>query len=108
MQADVVKGYAKEKSAAESLKDQRLFDQEVQWKELTLRFDEAKKRYAIAQKLVEIQRKKAATERARLRRGRTTTYQTLLFDQELNQAEAGRIQAVGEILQLTAQMKTYQ
>jgi outer membrane protein TolC len=107
-QSDVVKGYAREKAAAETLKDQRLFEQEVRWKELVLRFDEAKKRYAIAQKLVEIQRKKAATERARLRRGRTTTYQTLLFDQELNQAEAGRIQAVGDILQLTAQMKTYQ
>jgi outer membrane protein TolC len=106
--SDVSKGYAKEKIAAETLRDQKVFEQDIEWKNLVLKLDEAKKRYEISKRLVDVQRKKAETERTRLQRGRTTTYQTLLFDQDLNLAEAGRIQTKGEILQILAQMRTYE
>lgn len=106
-QYDTVKGYGKEVVAAETLKDQKVFDQEVQWKELVLRLEEAKKRYEISVKLADIQKRKADSERVRLKRGRTTTYQTLLFDTDLNQAEATKIQSQSEVLQIIAQMKTF-
>lgn len=106
-QSDAIKGYAKEAVSAEIDKDQKLFDQEIQWKDLNLRLLEAKKRYGISVKLYEIQNRKAIAERARLRRGRTTTYQSLLFDQELSNAEAMKIRAQAEILQIVAQMKTF-
>jgi len=106
-QYDTVKGYGKEVVAAETLKDQKVFDQEVQWKELVLKLEEAKKRYEISVKLADIQKRKASSERNRLKRGRTTTYQTLLFDTDLNQAEATKIQSQSEVLQIIAQMKTF-
>lgn len=106
-QYDAVKGYGKEAVAAETLKDQKVFDQEVQWKELVLKLEEAKKRYEISLKLADIQKRKANSERMRLKRGRTTTYQTLLFDTDLNQAEANKIQSQSEVLQIIAQMKTF-
>ncbi len=106
-QSKAVNGYAKEAVAAETLKDQKLFNQEVQWKELVLRLEEARKRYEISVKLADIQKRKAETERARLKRGRTTTYQTLLFDTDFNQAEANKIQSQSDVLQILAQMKTF-
>lgn len=105
--SDAVKGYSKEAVAAENLKDQKVFNQEVQWKELVLKLDEARKRYDISVKLADVQKRKAISERARLKRGRTTTYQTLLFDTDLNQAEATKVQSQSEVLQIIAQMKTF-
>lgn len=106
-QTDAIKGYTKEAVSAEIDKDQKLFDQEIEWKDLNLKLGEAKRRYAISSKLAEIQDKKADAERKRLRRGRTTTYQSLLFDQELNTAQAMKIRAQAEILQIISQMKTF-
>lgn len=106
-QADAVKGYKKEKIAAQTLSDQKLFEQENEWKDLVLRLDEAKKRYGIAERLAGIQKKKVENERRQLRRGRTTTYQALIFDQDYNQAEAARIQAQSEVLTILARMKTF-
>lgn len=106
-QLKAIKGYGKEAVAAEIEKDQKVFNQDVQWKDLVLRLNEAKQRYQIATRLSDIQTKKATTERVRLKRGRTTTYQSLLFDQDLNQAAAAKVQAQAEVLQLLAQMKTF-
>lgn len=106
-QCDSAKGYSKEAVAADTLKDQKVFNQEIQWKELVLRLAEARKRYEISVKLADIQKRKASAERDRLKRGRTTTYQTLLFDTDLSQAEANKIQSQSEILQIIAQMKTF-
>lgn len=106
-QNDAVKGYGKERDAAERLSQQKLFEQEIEWKDLTLKLEEAKKRYAIAEKLADIQKRKVENERRQLKRGRTTTYQTLIFDQDFNQAEAGRIQSQSEVLEILARMKTF-
>ncbi len=106
-QSRAIKGYGKEAVAADLQKDQRVFEQEVLWKDLALKLEEAKRRYAIAVQLASVQKKKAETERVRLRQGRTTTYQSLIFDQDLNSAEATRIQSQAEVLQILAQMKTF-
>ncbi len=105
--ADARAGYGKERIAAEKLVDQKTFDQEIEWKDLVQKLEEAKNRLAIAEKLADIQKKKASNERDRLKRGRTTTYQSLIFENDYNQAEYQRIQTQSEVLTLLAQMKTF-
>jgi outer membrane protein TolC len=100
-------GYAKERAAADALAEQKLFDQEVEWKDLVQKLSEAKARLEIAEKVADIQKKKALNERQRLKRGRTTTYQSLIFETDYNQAEYRRIQTQSEVLTLLAQMKTF-
>lgn len=102
-----IDGYKKEKIAAENLSAQKLFEQESEWKDLVQRLGEAKRRYAISEKLVAIQKRKSVNERGQLKRGRSTTYQTLIFDQDLNSAEASRIQSQSEVLGILARMKTF-
>jgi hypothetical protein len=105
--SDVRSGYTKENIAAEIRSERKLFDQEVEWKDLVQKLTEAKARLSVAEKLSDIQRKKALNERARLKRGRTTTYQSLIFETDYNQAEYRRIQTQSEVLILLAQMKTF-
>jgi outer membrane protein TolC len=104
---DARHGYAQEKIAAETLAEQKTFDQEIEWKDLVQKLAEAKSRLAVAEKLADIQKKKAANERNRLKRGRTTTYQSLIFETDYNQAENRRIQSQSEVLSLLAKMKTF-
>ncbi len=105
--SDARAGYAKERAAAEALANQKIFDQEVEWKDLVQKLSEAKARLEIAEKVADIQKKKALNERSRLKRGRTTTYQSLIFETDYNQAEFRRIQTQSEVLSLLAQMKTF-
>jgi outer membrane protein TolC len=104
---NAIDGYKKERIAAETLSTQKIFEQEIEWKDLVQKLGEAKKRYEIAEKLVAISKKKSENERNQLKRGRSTTYQTLIFDQDLNSAEASRIQSQSEVLGILARMKTF-
>lgn len=105
--SDARSGYTKESAAAETMAERKLFDQEVEWKDLVHKLAEAKARLAVAEKLAGIQKRKAVNERSRLKRGRTTTYQSLIFETDFNQAEYRRIQTQSEVLSLLAQMKTF-
>ncbi|MBC7691462.1 MAG: TolC family protein [Methylotenera sp.] len=104
---DAKKGWAKEKSGAELTYQKRLFDQDIDWKNLNDQFEQAKKRLRLAIAIEKIQQKKMTYERERLGRGRTTTYQVLLFEQDLSQAELARVQSQAEVLQLLARMKLF-
>jgi outer membrane protein TolC len=104
---DAVKGYGLERDAAETVAAQKLFDQEIEWKELVQQLNESKARYDIAARLAVIQKKKVENERSRLKRGRSTTYQTLTFSQDYNSSEASRIQAQTQVLSILARMKTF-
>lgn len=105
--SDIRSGYGKERVAAEVSADQKVFNQEIEWKNLVNSLNEAKARLAIAEKLSAIQQKKAVNERKRLSRGRTTTYQNLIFETDYNNAESSRIQAQSEVLQILARMRTF-
>lgn len=105
--SDARAGYTMEAVAAETMAERKIFDQEVEWKDLVQKLSDAKARLAVAEKLADIQRRKALNERSRLKRGRTTTYQSLIFETDYNQAEYRRIQTQSEVLSLLAQMKTF-
>jgi outer membrane protein TolC len=107
LSSDARKGFELRRDAADRLVTQRTFEEEVQWKNLIKQLDEAKKRYEIATTLSKLQRKKVEAENLRLKRGRTTTYQTVVFNQEFNAAEASRVQALTNVLSIYARMKTF-
>lgn len=107
MSSDARHGFERQRLAAEKLVNQKEFEENVMWKDLVKQFDEAKKRYEIATRLADIQKKKVDAEVVRLRRGRTTTYQTVLFNQDYNQSEAAKILAQSRILNIHSQMKTF-
>ncbi|OFZ19134.1 MAG: hypothetical protein A2X94_10340 [Bdellovibrionales bacterium GWB1_55_8] len=100
-------GYAKEVLGTEVNFQRRLLDQEIDWKDLSTRFKEAKERFAAVLDLERIQLRKFELERSRQRRGQSTTYQVFLFEQDYLGSQLRRIQIVGQILNLHAQMKTY-
>jgi outer membrane protein TolC len=53
------------------------------------------------------QRAKLENERVRLRQGRATTYQVLLFEQDYSQAQVSRVMTATELLSLKTQLKLY-
>lgn len=104
---DIRAGWAAQLHAAETSYQRRLFEQEQQWSDLKDKFQQAKDRLTIYDRLEKVQKVKLDYERVRRQRGRTTTQQVLLFEQDYEQAQLGRIRTMSEILQLLAQMKTY-
>lgn len=84
------------------------YSQEQQWTNFVQRLADAKRSLALAGAMEKAQRAKLENERARLRQGRTTTYQVLLFEQDYNGAQAARVQAASQILNLQSQLKIYQ
>lgn len=107
LSSDARRGFELERQAADRLVAQKAFEEEVEWKNLVKQLEEAKKRYEIAETLARLNHKKVNAENLRLQRGRTTTYQTVLFSQELNSAEAARVNALSNVLSVYARMKTF-
>lgn len=104
---DAKQGWSAKLKASEIEYQRRLFDQEQQWNGLKDKFQQAKDRLTIYDQLEKTQKTKLEYERVRRQRGRTTTQQVLLFEQDYEQAQLGRIKTMSDILQLLAQMKTY-
>lgn len=100
-------GYRHEKIAAEQDYDRRVFEQNQEWLDLTKRLDEAKSRLRLADEIVSAQKEKLEHERARHRRGRTTTYQVLLFEQDYAASRLTKLRNQSEIVGLLARMKTF-
>ena len=104
---DNINGYRKEEIAAEQNYSRKLFEQEQQWNDLSTRFEDAKIRLSLVEKIEEAQKIKASNERERLSKGRTVTFQVLNFEQDYAQSELARIQSETNILNIYAQLKTF-
>lgn len=100
-------GWIAEQTAAEKTYQRKLFEQEIGWKNLLDHLNDAKKKLELAEKLEKTQRRKLEHERDRLQRGRTVTYQVLMFEQDFAQSQLNRIRAQAEVLNIIAQMKLY-
>lgn len=100
-------GWKKEHIAANLTYDQKVIEQEQNWKDLNETFGEAKHHLDLSRKLEQIQETKLTMERDRLKRGRTTTYQVLLFEQDYLAAQMMRIRDQVNVLNLVAQMKQF-
>ncbi len=95
-------------SAAEMQAEQQSYQQEADWQDLVRRVGEAKENLNLAQAIEDAQEAKLTSERQRLRQGRTTTYQVLMFEQDYSQAELAQMRAASEVLTLMPQIKLYE
>ncbi len=106
-QSEVRAGYAQDAHAATLLYERKRFEQEQDWKNGAIALDEAKTRMKLTANLVELQSQKLSHEKDRHRRGRSTTYQVLLFEQDYSSAQLSHAQAQTEVLRSLAQLKTF-
>ena len=104
---DTQDGYAKQIKSAQYRYERQRFLQEQDWRDLTLRFNEAKERLAAAEELEKNQREKLDYERERQERGRSTMFQVLTFESDYLGAQGVRVKTWAELLQIAAQMKLY-
>jgi outer membrane protein TolC len=105
--SDDINGYKKEQIAASQNFQRKLFEQEQQWNDLASRFEDAKVRLSLVEKIEEAQKIKATNERDRLSKGRTVTFQVLNFEQDYAQSELARIQNETNILNIYSQLKIF-
>lgn len=105
--SEVREGYSHEKAGAASTYERRLFESEREWGGLEQRLSEARRRLELARSLEKAQSTKLTYERDRQSRGRSTTFQVLLFEQDYAGAQLAHLQAQAEVLRLIAQMKTF-
>lgn len=106
--SDAKAGARRLRDSAEISEQNLLYTQDQDWVDLKQKLSESKATLKIARSMELAQKAKLENERTRLRQGRTTTYQVLLFEQDYTTAQASRIQAATQILALESQLKLYQ
>jgi outer membrane protein TolC len=84
-------GYAEMSQAQAQAEQSRLRDVGLTWSETVEKASQLKKQLEILRSLEVLQRKKADSERNKLNRGRSTTFQVLNFEQDYNSARNQRI-----------------
>lgn len=105
--SDLHSAYVKDKRAAELNTERAVRDSEQAWKELNVQFLSAKERLKLALELEKTQKDKLAREQVRLRQGRTTTYQGLVFEQDYSLAIGQRLQIEFLLLSINSQLKLF-
>lgn len=106
--SDAKSGARKSERAAELNREYAYFAQEQDWANLTRNLQDARNNLRLLAKIEEAQKAKLEAERVRLRQGRTTTYQVLLFEQDYSQSAVSKVKSAAGILGLQAQLKLYQ
>lgn len=106
--ADAKAGALRLKDSAEINVQNISYTQDQDWLTLKEKLNESKLTLKLARTMEAAQRSKLENERTRLRTGRTTTYQILLFEQDYTSAQAARVQAARDIIALQTQIKLYQ
>ena len=101
----IQEGREKEKLGAEWLLEAKRFEQDQEWKDLVLKFEESKKKVKLATAIEKIQREKLIHERDRLSRGRTTTNLVIQFEQDYSQSLLNKILTQQEVIQIYSKMK---
>ncbi len=101
------KGAIAQAEAAQLSYAQKLKNQESDWIDLNAAFVAAQKRLILAEKIEDAQKNKLDFERDRLRKGRTSTYQVLLFEQDYTLARLARIQIASDMIGLFSRAQLY-
>jgi len=104
---DVKRGVERVAKAAEWELQRKIFDEDRIYEGLLERFEHSKSQARLALELEKTQKEKVENERSRLRRGRSTTFQVLTFEQDYNTSQMLRLQAETELLNVYAQLKTF-
>lgn len=105
---DIRSGYEANRRAARSLAQNAEFTFERTYKDLLSRYGEAQRRFQKAQELEGTQTDLVQRERQRLINGRTTTFQTMTFEQNLAAAQIQRVKAQQALVQFYNVLKTFE
>jgi outer membrane protein TolC len=100
-------GLVKASEAARLEREQKEFNARQEWEDLMRQLSDAKIRLSLASEIESAQKQKLDYEKNRLERGRTTTYQILLFEQDYANAQLGTIKAKADILGIIAKLKSF-
>lgn len=106
-ESDVKKAARLRGLSAETSYRRAILNQDIDWSNLVRRINESKQNLKLATTVEDIQKRKLETEKKRLRQGRTTTYQVLLFEQDYLDAQLSRVRNAAQILTLSVQTKAY-
>lgn len=106
-QKDVRAGYRLQADAAALAYERKKFEYERLWQDLTIQFRDTITRYRLAERIQEVSREKVQGERIRHRRGLSTTFQAVQFEQEFANAQLARIRVLQSALNLFSQIKTF-
>jgi outer membrane protein TolC len=101
-------GYSKESVAAESVYQQKLFDQDTGWKNLLEKLKDYYERLQLSEEVRKAQLEKFEKERERQREGKSSTFQVFIFEEEYLAAQIRVVQAKTSSLALLAQAKLYE
>ena len=102
-----IDGYKKEQVAAEYTYQKKVFDENREWNDLVARFEDAKIKLDLVEKIANSQKIKITNENDRLSKGRTTTFQVLNFEQDYASAELLQIQSETNLLNIYSQLKIF-
>ncbi len=105
---DIQKGARMNADAARSEYRQKAFNEDSDWENLLLNLAFYQEKTVLAKAIESAQKQKLENERSLLKRGRTSTYQVLLFEQEYCQAQINVIAGANNFLALMAQKKLYE
>lgn len=99
--------YVKDRAAAEFTAKRKHLEEELNYRDLRIQFENTKARYKLAESIETAQKEKLDNERQRHRVGRTTTSQVLTFEQDFANAQISRIKIQADVMRIAAQLKTY-
>lgn len=106
--SDAKAGAMKAEKAAELNYEYAVYAQDMDWTNLTRNLTDARDNLKLLSRIENVQKEKLENERKRLRQGRTTTYQVLLFEQDYSQSALTRVKSAASILGLQSQIKLYE
>jgi outer membrane protein TolC len=102
-----LKGSAMAKEAAELNFEQKRLEENSEWEQLEKRIQDSKSKLGLLKTIEQVQKEKYENENQRLLRGRTTTYQALIFEQDYANTQLTSLRIQGDYLQLLAQSKLF-
>lgn len=106
--SDIREGALKSASAAKITYRQRLLEQENDWQSLVQNMASYRENLKLSLAIEAAQKSKLENERIRLKQGRTTTYQVLLFEQDFSNSELATGQLAYRLLEAIANSRLYQ
>jgi outer membrane protein TolC len=101
------KGINMTQEAARLDLEQKRLSEDKDWRELSARLGDARTRLQLLRTIEEVQRDKYEHEQQRLLRGRTTTYQAVIFEQDYAQSQLLSLRTQAEVLQVISQLKLF-
>jgi outer membrane protein TolC len=108
LSSDIRKGARIKASADKISYREKLLQQEIDWQNLQENLKDYQENLRLATQIENAQKAKLENERNLLTRGRTSTYQILVFEQEYSNSELTTQQIAQKLQELIAEQKLYQ